>query len=327
MDTRFQKELSCLNREKSQGKAITGGLDREGGMFYSRRTRSEGNSAGERGIALAVRKQRVGLAPLVSLIPSGLWEFRSMGRYCGKCGREVQAVIYAGEAVSPAPVYRCPHCGPNVPVVGSPVGGRVSEGPPVLLSRWCGWCGGGLTVVNLDPLEIRCVGSCGRTLPGNEASYAVSPGTQGGVGFRPQDQENDADAREAVIDQMEARIEDLKNHIGLQRGLIQQLLGQPEKQPTRDDLIEALATARARLEAHDGETARLREMVSQLRETVALLGSQNQIAITALKTLTQRAEFKPGPPPDATTDLGPSHDTSETLNEASNASVVRSPGE
>jgi DNA-directed RNA polymerase subunit RPC12/RpoP len=232
-------------------------------MFYSRRTRSEGNSAGERGISLAVRKQRVGLAPLVSLIPSGLWEFRSMGRYCGKCGREVQAVIYAGEAVSPAPVYRCPHCGPNVPVVGSPV----------------------------------------------------------------VEKENYADAREEVIDQMEARIEDLKNHIGLQRELIQQLLGQPEKQPTRDDLIEALAFARARLEAHDGETARLREMVSQLKETVALLGSQNQIAITALKTLTRRAEFKSGPPPDETTDLGPSHDEPETPKEASNASVLRSPGE
>jgi DNA-directed RNA polymerase subunit RPC12/RpoP len=186
-----------------------------------------------------------------------------MGRYCGKCGREVQAVIYAGEAASPVPVYRCPHCGPNVPVVGSPV----------------------------------------------------------------VEKENYADAREAVIDQMEARIEDLKNHIGLQRGLIQQLLGQPEKQPTRDDLIEALATARARLEAHDGEAARLREMVSQLKETVALLGSQNQIAITALRTLTQRAEFKSGPPPDGTTDLGPSHDEPETPNEASNASVMRSPGE
>jgi DNA-directed RNA polymerase subunit RPC12/RpoP len=44
-----------------------------------------------------------------------------MGRYCGKCGREVQAVSYSGEGASSCPVYRCPHCGPNVPVVGSPV--------------------------------------------------------------------------------------------------------------------------------------------------------------------------------------------------------------
>jgi DNA-directed RNA polymerase subunit RPC12/RpoP len=186
-----------------------------------------------------------------------------MGRYCGKCGREVQAVSYSAEAASACPVYRCPHCGPNVPVVGSPV----------------------------------------------------------------VEKENYADAREAVIDQMEARIEDLKNHIGLQRGIIHQLMGQPEKQPTRDDLIEALAFARARLEAHDGETARLREMVSQLRETVSLLGSQNHIALAALRTLTQRAEFKPGPPPNAASDLGPSHDGTETPNEASNTSVVRSPGE
>jgi DNA-directed RNA polymerase subunit RPC12/RpoP len=108
-------EGACVSEQgKTQGKAITRGLDREGGMFYSRRTRSEGNSAGERGIPLAVRKQRSGLAPLASSIPSGLREFRSMGRYCGKCGREVQAVIYAGEAVSPAPVYRCPHCGPRL---------------------------------------------------------------------------------------------------------------------------------------------------------------------------------------------------------------------
>jgi DNA-directed RNA polymerase subunit RPC12/RpoP len=238
-------------RRKIQRKEIQKDLDRAGEMFYSRRTRAR--------LSDSVRRM-AGLAPLVSLIPSGLWESRSMGRYCGKCGREVQAVIYAGEAVSPAPVYRCPHCGPNVPVVGSPV----------------------------------------------------------------VEKENYADAREAVIDQMEARIEDLKNHIGLQRGLIQQLLGQPEKQPTRDDLIEALATARARLEAHDGETAMLREMVSQLRETVAMLDSQNQIALAALRTLTQRAEFRQGPPP---ADLGPSHDETETPDEASNASVVRSPGE
>jgi DNA-directed RNA polymerase subunit RPC12/RpoP len=207
-----------------------------------------------------VRKQRVGLAPLVSLIPSGLWESRSMGRYCGKCGREVQAVSYSGEGASSCPVYRCPHCGPNVPVVGSPV----------------------------------------------------------------VEKENYADAREQIIDQMEARIEDLKARIDSQKECIGYLTGRPEKQPTRDDLIEALATARARLEAHDGETAKLREMVSQLRETVALLGSQNHIAITALKTLTQRAEFQPGPPPD---DLGPSHDEPETPNEASNASAMRSPGE
>jgi hypothetical protein len=68
-------------------------------------------------------------------------------------------------------------------------------------------------------------------------------------------------------------------------------------------------------------------MVSQLRETVAMLDSQNQIALAALRTLTRRAEFRPGPPPDATTDLGPSHDEPETPNEASNASVMRSPGE
>jgi DNA-directed RNA polymerase subunit RPC12/RpoP len=199
-----------------------------------------------------------------------------MGRYCGKCGREVQAVSYSGEGVSACPVYRCPHCGPNVPVVGSPVVEKEEE---------------------------------------EEAGYTVSESTVQAI---------QQVAMRKFINQMEARIEDLKNHIGLQRGIIHQLMGQPEKQPTRDDLIEALATARARLEAHDGDTARLREMVSQLRETVALLGSQNQIALAALRTLTQRAEFQPGPPPD---DLGPSHDEPETPNEASNASVVRSPGE
>jgi DNA-directed RNA polymerase subunit RPC12/RpoP len=189
-----------------------------------------------------------------------------MGRYCGKCGREVQAVIYAGEAVSPAPVYRCPHCGPNVPVVGS----------PVVEACW-------------DQGEIA--------------------------------------ALQRAMDLQEARFQEFKGQISLLKEVVRHLLGQPEKQPTRDDLIEALATARARLEAHDGEAARLREMVSQLKETVALLGSQNQIAITALRTLTQRAEFKSGPPPDGTTDLGPSHDEPETPNEASNASVLRSPGE
>jgi hypothetical protein len=123
---------------------------------------------------------------------------------------------------------------------------------------------------------------------------------------------------------MEARIEDLKARIDSQKECIGYLTGRPEKQPTRDDLIEALATARARLEAHDGETAMLREMVSQLRETVALLGSQNQIAHHGSQDPHPKSRIQPGPPPD---DLGPSHDEPETPNEASNASVMRSPGE
>jgi DNA-directed RNA polymerase subunit RPC12/RpoP len=201
-----------------------------------------------------------------------------MGRYCGKCGREVQAVSYSGEGVSPPGVYRCPHCGPNVPVVGSPVVEKEEE----------------------------------------EAGYMVSESTVQAI---------QQVAMRKFINQMEARIEDLKARIDSQKKCIRYLTGRPEKQPTRDDLIEALATARTRLEAHDGETAMLREMVSQLRETVAMLDSQNQIALAALRTLTRRAEFRPGPPPDATTDLGPSHDEPETPNEASNASVMRSPGE
>jgi hypothetical protein len=184
-------------------------------------------------------------------------------------------VSYSGEGVSPPGVYRCPHCGPNVPVVGSPVVEKEEE----------------------------------------EAGYTVSESTVQAI---------QQVAMRKFINQMEARIEDLKARIDSQKECIGYLTGRPEKQPTRDDLIEALATARARLEAHDGETAMLREMVSQLRETVALLDSQNQIALAALRTLTRRAEFKPGPPPD---DMGPSHDEPETPNEASNASVLRSPGE
>jgi DNA-directed RNA polymerase subunit RPC12/RpoP len=77
-----------------------------------------------------------------------------------------------------------------------------------------------------------------------------------------------------IIACMGERIDDLKERADFQEKLIQHLLGRPEQVPTRDDLIEALATARARLEAQDREKLELRNLAATLQEQVEFLSEE-----------------------------------------------------
>jgi hypothetical protein len=92
-----RKMLLCLNGEKYRKNAGESSGHQEGRCSTVGEHEAKVIPLESEAFYWRWRKQMVGLAPLVSLIPSGLWESMSMGRYCGKCGREVQAVSYSGE--------------------------------------------------------------------------------------------------------------------------------------------------------------------------------------------------------------------------------------
>jgi DNA-directed RNA polymerase subunit RPC12/RpoP len=92
----------------------------------------------------------------------------------------------------------------------------------------------------------------------------------------------------AMIEQMDGRIDDLKGRIEAQEKLIQHLLGRPEQVPTRDDLIEALATVRARLEAQDREKLELRNLASALQEQIDFLSAEARSLHGVIKKLIEK---------------------------------------
>lgn len=88
--------------------------------------------------------------------------------------------------------------------------------------------------------------------------------------------------------QMEARIHDLRARIRSQEVMIQFLMGQPEKEPTRDALIDMVATWRARTESQDVRESGLREALSQVHLFVEDLKRQNDTLWNALRRLIEK---------------------------------------
>jgi cell division protein FtsB/predicted RNA-binding Zn-ribbon protein involved in translation (DUF1610 family) len=165
-----------------------------------------------------------------------------MGKVCVRCGREVRLKAYDSGEGDVGFIFLCPHCGPNVEV-------RDTEK---------------VEMQDDEAMMVRVRMDAVRHLERKVAALEAAGGMSG-----------------QVAAQMEARIEDLRDTINGQAmvlegqaKLIHGLLGRPEQVPTRDDLIEALATARTRLEAQDREKLELRNLASSLQEQVEFLSEE-----------------------------------------------------
>jgi chromosome segregation ATPase len=95
-------------------------------------------------------------------------------------------------------------------------------------------------------------------------------------------------ATEDIVAQMKARIDDMKDRVEAQEKLIQHLLGRPEQVPTRDNLVEALATARERLAAQDREKLELRNLTSALQEQIEFLSAEARSLHGVIKKLIEK---------------------------------------
>jgi hypothetical protein len=166
-----------------------------------------------------------------------------MGKVCVRCGREATKQVFEGGGLESGVIcWCCPHCGPNVPV-------RDTEK---------------VEMQDDEAMMVRVRMGAVRDLEMKVAALEAAGGMSG-----------------KVAAQMEARIEDLRDTINGQAvvldgqaKLIHGLLGRPEQVPTRDDLVEALATARARLAAQDREKLELRNLAATLQEQVEFLSEE-----------------------------------------------------